>query len=316
LTLQLSEFAIAYLYFYAWSFKTDIRDWLKVTSLAVLSFSTLALLLEVGAEIIGSDWLVAAIETLVPHGIFRWLFLTLFVLAVIFLVWHHFHEARKPGYEYVFVKRLCTFLEGVEGAEGVTGAPSLHQSLEIFHGVLKRAGMAHISVHMPAGELLAIPPDGVFPSVSDSGFFVTLEPGVGVAGMVYEDCQPRYVPRVFLPFRVGTWSWVPNIWFPHAVRFRFRQSPQAGWGVELGDEEVDFFGVQKPDSGGRPLFNSFLSVPIKSARSANCIGVLNLDFNRIDPLDKADIAMAAVMGLLLGWDLGTTRPTGEGLNNA
>jgi len=48
---------------------------------------------------------------------------------------------------------------------------------------------------------------------------------------------------------------------------------------------------------------SILSVPAKAVSDGNCYGVLNFDFTRPDPLDKTDIAMAVVFGLLLGEEL-------------
>lgn len=294
------EYVIISAYFYFWSYKTEVRNGLKYGALSAVSLSTMTLAIEVVSEAYGSHGVAEALAAGLAS---TWLgiswggfVLGLFVAAVIFLIWHNIDEARQPGYEYVFVRRLCDYLEGRGGR-----APT-RESLELFHSVFKRLRIAHVSLHLPNENELKIARDHVFPEEEDDDFFVSLAPGNGVAGRVYQDMRPRYVPRLFIPLRQERlWNWFRvGLFFPHAVSFVFRSPSGVDQkrGIELGDELVDFHVFKK--NARNPTFVSVLSVPIKCVRDNKCLGVLNFDFQSADPLDKAQIAMAIVLGLLLG----------------
>lgn len=296
------RYAIVSIYFYVWSYKTEIRQWLKVSSLGILSVFMLGLFLEVAAESIGPQKIHEAFSSLggYLHGTFAFV---IFAIAVAYLLWHHIREAKKPGYEYTFVKSLCDFMEGRRPGRESSSRPSIIEALKLFHAVFERAGVAHVSIHTPEGEFLKIDPAHVFPPESDAAFFVPLERGEGVAGAVYADMKPRYVPQLYFPF--GTRKQLLNMFFPHAVKFTFRQVDIPGRtlrSLELGDELVDA-NIFKPPTGREFPFYSFLSVPLRSVRQDGSVGVLNFDFSRPDPLDKADIAMAVIFGIVLGAEI-------------
>jgi hypothetical protein len=264
----------------------------------------LGLFLEVAAEFVGSQKIYEAILSLarhLPHGTLAFV---IFSMAVTFMLWHHAREAKKPAYEYTFVKSLLDFMEGRRPGRKGGKKPSILDALNLFHSVFGRAGVTHASIYTPEGELLKIDPAHVFPHETDSAFFVPLKRGEGVAGRVFNDMQPRYAPKLLFPF--GTRKRLLNLFFPHAVKFTFRQLSVPGEtlkSLELGDELLDFDIFKLPPAGRTLPFCSFLSVPLKSAKQDRCVGVLNFDFSKPDPLDKADIAMAVIFGILLGAEM-------------
>lgn len=175
------EYAVVWGYFYAWSYKTEVRKALKVSALGAIAVPTALLAAEVAAETLGAHEIAAALIALSSSTTGKALFYA-FIASVLFLLWHHVEEARKPGYEYVFVQRLCDFLEGRGDVHNP--GPTVAQSLELFHSVFSKAGIAHASLHLWTGKDLSIDKAHVFPAEADPSFFVTLGPGEGVAGRV------------------------------------------------------------------------------------------------------------------------------------
>jgi hypothetical protein len=289
----LFNYAFVATYFFVWSYKTQIRHSLRFSSLAILSFSTLLLLIEVSLKWAG----IQRIHELLINPYFvhfqKYLFI-LFVAAVLYLIWHAFQESKKPDYEYGFVQQLTQFVQ-----ERSSGQSNLHdlipRALELFFQVFGRAKIMHCSLYTFDGEELGIQSSYVYPETDDADYHITLNKGEGVAGRVCEDKNPRYVPRLYFPF-FKRWKWVPTIYFPHAVQLKFQETADA---TRLVNVDLDLFSFQSPPSENIK-FRSFVSVPVKAVAQENCFGVLNFDFRRHDPLDKSDIAMAVVFGLLLG----------------
>jgi hypothetical protein len=290
-------------FFSLWSYKSEIRDkYLPRAGYLAVSVPPILLILNMLAEFYEHSWLPKYVSPLLHNPRFsRWL-VAVALGAVAYLLWHHWNEVWKPKYESTFVLRLYELLEGRRfrsaSAEPIKGA------LQLFHSVFDRAGIKHVALHLPESGVLKIRQDHVFPYESDPRFFVELILGQGVAGAVYGDSKPRYVPRIHLPFRKIR-PWIPTLYFPHGVRFDFERvdGPE---GVlsrgELGDDDIDpkIVALSDPD---RPPFHSFLSVPVRRMTGHDCIGVLSFDFDRTDPLDKVDIAMACVFGLLLAEEI-------------
>jgi hypothetical protein len=237
------------------------------------------------------------IPELIAHPPVPWLsniLFGLFVVAVAYLLLHHYEESKKPGYEYKFVQKLTQFMQGDEG----TIDALIPVALKLFYEAFERASILHCSVYQVDGNLLKINEEYVYPKTSDPNYFIPLRKGEGVAGLVCEDKKSRYVPRVFFPFR-KRWRWVPTFFFPHAVMFDFNR---VGDDLELIHRGLDVFVFKGSDSVISP-FQSFVSVPLKSASQEQCFGILNFDFLRSDPLDRSDIAMAALFGLILGGEI-------------
>ena len=311
------KFVAAAVYFVYWNWKTPVRNALRRGSLWVLSLFMLFMVAEVASEFWHEEllqWLIESLHTYHEYALY------VFIAAVVFVLWHHGHERKKPEYEYKFLQRLY---ETVEYSR--QGTPSVVGVLEIIHSAFERSGIIHVSVHTltVGGDGLEIRKEHVFPGTQDGDYFVSLKIGQGVAGRVFNDSLPRYMPRLFFP----NWTWaVP---FHHAVQLAFRTRKEGWWlkramrdameklsGRKLKSHELelvpDGFNLNVYEGHGSKalLFRSVLCVPLKTS-AGRCIGVLNFDFDSTDPLDKGDIAMAIVFGVVIGDVIGKQAVTGK-----
>jgi hypothetical protein len=319
LAIKAIRFALISAYFFWWSYKTERRHKAKVASLGILSISTLLLGGELLVEAAGAERIAGMVEQLGALGpaaewviaLRNWMPLhyvlfALILIAVGSLIFHHMHEAWKPGYEYLFVKRLSDVLLSNSPKE-----KRITEALAIFHSAFERAGIKHVSVYTKdsAKNELCIATGHVHPLPKDlASYAVPLPLGTGVAGSVFAGEKdegdgiirhlPRYVPRL---------SWFfGRVPFPHAVKFAFVvEADEAGSAVkhlELGNEDIEPDVFFSPSGSPKLLFKSLLSVPMLST-DLQCVGVLNFDFDSLDPLEKSDIAMAVVFGLVLGREI-------------
>jgi hypothetical protein len=300
-----AEFAAAATYFWYWNIKTPLRNAFHLGSLRVLQFFTLLLILEVINEIRQQEvlgWIVAAAHKYKTIG------LVMFLVAAVLLFWHHHHETKKPEYEYKFVRRLYELIE----CSRLRGTPAtIAEVLQILHSVFVRTGIEHVSIHL-ANEsgVLRIPSDHVFPAGPPAHFFVECQKGEGIAGKVYADKKPRYMPRLFFP----NWTVRGCIPFRHCVVLAIRDPKQGRFRQMRNKIAAKFGKTPKPlesdlvpdgfdlqvfkdnRKGQRALFRSLLSVPLLSMIDGKCTGVLSFDFDGTDPLDKAAISMAMILG--------------------
>lgn len=311
------QFVAAATYFFYWYRKAPIRHSLYSGSLRVLQLFTIILVLEVihqFTERPALHWIVAMIhkQRIVGLGVF--------FISALFLFWHHQRETKKPEYEYKFLKRLY---ELVERSQGATPA-SVSELLDILFLAFKRTGIKRISIHLPDTEgTLIVNKDHVRPEEKNSSYFLPLRKGEGVAGRVFADLKARYVPRLAFP----NWSW--GVPFGHCVKLAYRENPNKTFvrkmregigklfrgkatasepdfvpdGLELEVFRECMVSETTPRTARKTqmsLFHSLLSVPLRSTADRSCVGVLNFDFESTNPLDKGDIAMAMVFGILAG----------------
>jgi hypothetical protein len=312
-------------YFYLWSYKYQIRNSLRYTTLAAVSASTLILMYEIFLELVGHKRLllfitrlsgpssVAAIERFrssrflalfplpdSPHLVkISWV--VLLAASVAYLTWHNVEEARKPGYEYHFARAINSFLLDCRIAHANQKPLPVSETLKFCHFIFVRPGIQHVCLHLAVDNILSIQSKHIYPP--DEKFCVQqLQPGEGVAGEVYSDpkLHLQYVPRLFFPFNRRYAGWL----FPHAVKFQFNQQSVPGTRLKLwqvGNEEIN------PDvfkRGKEPIpYCSFLSVPLFSVSDKSLLGVLSLDFSKTNALDRAGIAMALVFALLLAGEI-------------
>jgi hypothetical protein len=224
----------------------------------------------------------------------------LFLIAVIYLVWHHYTEIKKPGYEFSFLRQLNRFMRDRDtNRSEETLIPA---ALQVFHRVFANSHIERCSIYTLSDGGLVIPENYVYPRTAEQSYKINLKVGEGVAGLVCMDALPRYVPRLFFPF--ATWrKFLPSIPFPHAVKFEPRLNGEI---LELVNEDLDFYAFKNPNKAV-PRFQSFISVPLKPVGVGECFGVLNFDFSKVDALDKSGIAMASVLGLLLADEVNRLR---------
>jgi hypothetical protein len=279
-------------YFVYWDRKQKIRRFFQVTALWILSASLLRLFAEAAAEF-GGPTVGAALSKLMavtrPHQV---ALSCVFAAAIAYLLFHQFAERKHAVSEYVLAEKVWAFME--RRAEERSADAVVEDALHDFVDVFARFGIMHVSVFREHGGTLTISKNEVFPREEDESYFVSLPVKEGVAGRVFDDLRPRYVPRLRFPI-------VP-ISFPHATIFEVSKNKGE---LEMTNPRIDVNVFQHPAAD--PQFKSFLSVPLRClprhAGDLGCVGVLNFDFDRTDPLDRSDIKAAVFLGRLLGEEL-------------
>jgi hypothetical protein len=283
-------------YFYYWSWKAEIRHVLKVISLFALIGLAVLMGVEVGLEFWGKIWL----SDLTKATGFHLSLTIIFVLAVAYVAWHHWSEIKKPNYEYRFAQCLRSIIYGSAGPDATKAL------LGKIHAVFEDVGISHVCIARPtAGGELVIDREEVYPGEERPEFFYRARIGqgdvCGVSGRVYNDGLVRYVPRLFFPIgkrhiqllacpRVR----VKMMPFPHAVQYRSDADV-------LVEEKPDYGCVELPSNDdGRVPFLALLSIPLMKSGRNNTVGILNFDFDKVNPLDRSDIELALVIAHTLG----------------
>jgi hypothetical protein len=272
------HFGIPVLYFFMWNKKKDTQSLIRPVALCVLSFSALVYGLELAAELLGREVLATNLEKFTSKTPI--MIVAVFV-AVVFLVWHAYEEARKPDYESLFVRGMHSLTELKQSRD----KDSLKKALELFHSMFVRTGVAHVSVYTKNIGEPSISRTYVYPDEHEPPYFesLSIDPPQGVAGNAFADLKTRYVPQLRL---FGS----P---FPHAVAMAHSgQNGTGSWEQELHVDQV------KMPKGHVPYL-SFLSIPLRLRGADKCVGVLSFDFKKKDPLDRDEIAKAIVLGHLV-----------------
>src|SRR5262249_2615692 len=142
------------------------------------------------------DAVLADKSTSKTKKIFEISFSLIFIISVIYLIIHHVEEAKKPLYESLFTTNLLSFLHR-RSPNTIDKDSRIKTSLEVFYKTFKNFGCLHASIYTAEGDSLIIKSNHVFPEEKNPSYFQILKFGQGVAGRVFEDTKPRYVPRLF-----------------------------------------------------------------------------------------------------------------------
>lgn len=219
------------------------------------------------------------------------------IASVIFLV-HHQKERKHANTEYRLAENIWTLLESRGSATTIQGLVA--STLPIINNAFERFSVQRVCFWQPDGEQLVVNDDCIFPDLegADETYLRRLKKETGVAGLVYRDMLLRYVPRLYFPFNT---SWLRKIsmWFPHALTFEVRKVHGE---LDIVRPNVDLSAVVVSSNGRPRHLRSFVAVPVKSS-DGKCHGVLCVDFNKTDPLERIDIKMAAVLGMLFAEDI-------------
>jgi hypothetical protein len=315
---QLRVFSKSYIvmgYFLYWSWKSEIKHYLRFSAVVILIISVVLPVLEMFLHMLHEYWLAEGVAA-TRRGV---TFLTIYLAGVAFVVWHNRTELKKPEYEYTFVRRLRAILQDARTSSSAIPRTA-KDVLEICHSAFEHVGISHVSIAWKTGDAIRIAPGHVYPKDDWNSYYHALELklGEGVAGLVCLDGHVRYVPRLFWPMAsytqvhlCVTTLHLPMLDFPHAIKFGFDETADPGerWRKSQLTEEMPDYGCVKttnwaPNQRQRELpFRSFLSVPLKP-RNGDLVGVLNLDFSRVDPLSKPEIEMALIFGLTIADEIG------------
>jgi GAF domain-containing protein len=287
-------FGIAYAYLTYWDEKTKYRERLHEGALAVFGTSGVVTLFELVENLVGADRLHQVIKFVAgEYPAIRVTLELVFLAAVVVALWLHYTESKKPVYQYAFVSCVAELLER-------RGKATIPEMLELFHFVFRRTGVAHVCMAHPCDDGLVIDRGHVYPAEQSESFFKPIPPE-GVAGRVFNDGRVRYVPRLFFPFNRRSWPlpftkyrvWLPTMKFPHSVSYAHEEDATTGK-PKLAAQKPDLDSVFGEDF----QFQSFLSLPLMLLDGTRCVGILNFDFHRTDPIWKPEIEMALVLASL------------------
>jgi hypothetical protein len=299
----------AYAYFLYWFLKFYVRYLFQYTSFAVFGLPPLITLLEVLEKFVhiwprSEVWFQNFHKYTESHAK---TYAVVSLLAAVYLVVHYIVESRKPAYEYHFVNRYLKFSEKVGGGKSTLTVSDL---LELFFHCFARAKIKHIAVRRMSGGKLTVDPNDIYPKGEASlTFFASLPEDKGVAALVYKDKCARYVPRLFWPFSKKH-KYIPTIYFPHAVKFELKLKKEETKLVTTGlNRDAFYVGDDKQGKEAKLEFPflSLLSVPLLDHEN-KCVGILNFDFDKTDPLDRDDISMAVAIGRIIADEVSRIAP--------
>jgi len=289
---------VFFYFFLYWRPKEFLRTWLRVGALGFLSFSLFALWFETAAELLH----LTAFIALVPDTPkWRWSMLVLLTVSVMLLLWHHHQERRQRHTEYLLGERVWEFMatRGVRSRDD-----TIALALRLFYEVFEPYGIGHTSIALLRDDMLQIDNHHVFPKEDSEAFFHPLPLGNSVAGYVFDDLQPRYVPRLFFPWNDRKQR--PFcISFPHAMPFEIRKTDQGH--LDVVQPKIDMNAFNNSGSG-EFAFASFVTVPLKPRDRGRPLGVLNFDFETTDPLNRVDLKIAVLLGLILADEIDRLEP--------
>jgi len=314
------ESIIAQTYFYYWSWKGEIKQGIRYSSLIILIVSGASPIFEVSLGFSGEDWVAKGIEA--TEQSFSWTLL--FLLAAGYTVFHNLEELKKPGHEYRFVKLLRRIMHHSHGAGGISTLSGA-EMLNICYQAFKHSGISHVCISSKENNELVVRNGHVFPEDEwlKEYYALRLKEKEGIAGRVWDDNKIWYVPRLFwptgnrairLPLCVSEFH-LKTMPFPHAVKFKFEYDDEVdlekdSTGSQLVEEDPEYGCVDMNHPFGKPTgvnlpFRAFLSVPLNT-RNAK-MGVLNIDFSRVDSLGKPEIEMALIFACAIAEELEATK---------
>ena len=293
---------VGYFFLY-WTPKEYFRHVIRVGALSFLSFSAFLLWAEVVVEFVHGE----VLSLVIPESpSLKWSGLALFSASIVALLIHHHHERKHKDSEFHLAERMWEFMIK---RKATSLDDCIKEALPLFFDVFGRCKISHISIGLPDGESIKIQRHHVHPRETSDTYFRALPVKNSVAGRVYDDGLVRYVPRLFFPINSKQRRlWARN--FNHAMVFKIKQTQ---------DKHLDIFhpnlNLKSFNSDDVPqfVFRSFVTVPLQPQSCPKPIGVLNIDFDATDPLDRIHIKMAAFLGVVLADEMRRVDPTIEKL---
>lgn len=296
------RFAPVVLYFWAyWSHKEPLRRGVRTGALTILSASSFLLLAQVTAKWSGFQPL-----EMQRHPSFKVVAVVTLATCVAILFFHHRKELRHRYAEVVLAESLWQFMIR---RQFTSRDECISAAIRFFSEIYASFGIAHVSVALPVGGELVISPKHVFPKENRPSFYQRLSlhddvSGRGVAGLVFDDGKPRYVPRLFYPFNGFKRRF--SLFFPHALVFEIKKGSDGRFDLVKPKLDYDVF---RTSFGDPFMFKSFVSVPLRPTGHEQSMGVLNFDFSATDPLVRVHIKTMVVLAVILADDLARLRPT-------
>jgi hypothetical protein len=292
---QVVSFIVSAIYFLYWSYSFSLG---AVFGILVAAFAPLAV------ELFGGVYHAGEVPLPGSHWA-RWLLVAGYWMLLLAFALRHLREAQAHQREkYALAFRLGRLyeLERIMAAQGKTA--DLIEALKQVHAMFEPLKVAHVALHRKRDGKISIAHNEVFPPPSDPNTLPIFDEGQGIAGRVFTDLVTRYVPRIYLP--VKRWERAPAMLLPHALTLAFESVNETKNEPALQNVAIDLNVLESPPNG-KFMFNSFLSLPVKSASNGQCMAVLSLDFGVCNSLKKADIALAYDVANAIGRFIGEAK---------
>lgn len=289
---RLVTFFPVFLYFFVyWRTKDSMRLWLRTGALGVLSVTLLLFIFEVILKFAGHH-VIEEVRTKYPA--YDIVVLGLFVIAGAIILRHNVVEASNRHTEAAISSglwRLFYCLPTLDRQELTKNV------LSIVTDVFKHFGGCSACIWTPEEEGLSIKQGHWHPGSIPDGYICRLHDNCGIAGLVFADRSPRYVPRLFFPFNSPSLRWA-SIRFPHALMFSIVNSPDGVVDVDpkqpLSTNAVHFEASNSADA-----LMSFVAVPLAASSVGKGHGVLCINFSGTNSLDTLAVKLASVLGVVI-----------------
>jgi hypothetical protein len=277
-------------YFLYWRARNSMRRWAKRGALGVLSVTLFLFIVEILMKFFGEHALAEAKRA---HPNLERVLLGLFVLAGLVILHHNTLEARGKHGDTALSEGLWRLLIASE----TRSAADLHSAaLPVLLSVFKQYKCCAVCFWRRDGDRLALAQRDWHPGNIPKGATCELPIGEGIAGLVYSDRKPRYVPRLYFPFNRPSMRKL-SVFFPHALVFEIR-SPNGGV-VDVEARNLSLNAVLfsgKPTSQEAP---SFVAVPVASSADGPIHGVLCINFQGTNTLDTISVKLVSALGVVL-----------------
>jgi hypothetical protein len=283
-------------YFVYWRARNAMRRWAKRGALGVLSVTLCMFIIEILMKFFGEHALAEAKRA---HPNLERVLLGLFVLAGLVILYHNTLEARGKHGESALSEGLWRLLIATEARS----VADLHRAaLPVLLSVFKQYKCCAVCFWRCDGDRLMLVQQDWHPGQIPKGATCELPIGEGIAGLVYSDRKPRYVPRLYFPFNRPSMQKL-SVFFPHALVFEIRSTNGGIVDVEarnLSLNAVLFSGAPTPQEAP-----SFVAVPVAASADGHIHGVLCINFQGTNTLDTISVKLASALGVVLAEKLDT-----------
>lgn len=282
-----------------WELKAAARDKIHRLFAGYALISIFILALEVAAESGGPKFLKSLLDAIdqLPSFVRTGGFI-LFWGGFAVIAWHNFHAIKEKAHQWTSGDIIwAMFHSKKKDTELAFIREFLPLTMEPFRGF----GAFRIAAWRHDGNEAIIPDGYIYSSIEGALPEAPLPIDRSVAGAVLKTGDMHYVPRFGFPFNTGPLKHF-SAPFPHSIIFKIKQPKNQqptinAQGIDRGRVYMRSDRLFVPD-------RAFIAVPLKKP-DQTVFGALTIDFERTDPLAKAQLKTIAVLARLLAEELTT-----------